>query len=43
MLYLVSDKLAAASCFPEIFDTVTKLFGGVPRCLKLYQVPSLFF
>lgn len=40
-LYLVNDKIAAAACFPEIFDTMAKLFGGNERCLKLYQVSYL--
>lgn len=38
MLYLVHDKIAAASCFPEMFSSIAKIFGAEVRCLKFYQV-----
>jgi hypothetical protein len=37
MLHVVDEKIAIASCFPEIMDTVNKLFGGNGRN-KLFQV-----
>jgi len=38
LLFLVYDKMAAASCFPEMFSSIAKLFGAELRCLKFYQV-----
>lgn len=40
LLYLVHEKIAMASCFPELFSSICKLFGGEVRCLKFYQVSN---
>lgn len=37
MLYLVHEKIAAASCFPEFFSSIAKIFGAENRCIKFFQ------
>lgn len=35
-LYLVNEKIAVVSAFPEVFETIGKIFGSKERCMKLY-------
>ena len=38
LMYLVNEKAAIVGCFNEMFDSLSKVFGGNQRCLKFYQV-----
>lgn len=36
-LFLVHEKIAVCTAFPEIFFTLIWIFGGEPRCQKFYS------
>ncbi len=39
LLYLKNEKVAAAFCYREMFNSMVKIFGGYgSRCSKFYQV-----
>lgn len=42
LLFLVNEKIAVVSCFPEIVTLLIEIFGGDPRCLKLYSVLIIY-
>lgn len=38
LLYLTNKGIAMVSSFPEIMDSLNKIFGGENRCFNFYLV-----